>query len=143
MAAVAPLPAIVAFLKADSAVAALVGTKVFGGELPQREAANMPQDCIVVTHVGGTPAPGIGSSHVPITRSRFDFKCYGASILSAQTLYAAVNDALKQTYRVVFNDTFIYNAVMEGGPRSEREGDTQWPFTFATYQIAVSDYTTV
>lgn len=141
MSAAVILPGIKDFLEADATVAALVGTKIYGGELPNSEVANMPQDCVVIHLAGGGAAPRIGASTIPISRPRYDFKCYGQTVLTAMQLYAAVHSALRCLTQQVINNTVLYAAIMEAGPVNLRDADGQWPFVFAVYTIASADDT--
>ena len=44
-----PIVALVTFFKADSALSALVGIRVFGAELPNTETESMPRAVVVIS----------------------------------------------------------------------------------------------
>lgn len=141
MAAISALAAIVAHLKADAAVATLVGVRVFGDELPPQvdRGFDMPAQCIVVRRSGGPPPPGSARSYLPLTRSRYDLHCYGVTALESDDVYSAAHIALRALVPATVANTKLYNAIVEGGPRFGRDQDGQWPFTLAVYEIASAD----
>ena len=58
--------ALVAYLRGDAEVAALVVGRVYGAELPPQEAAQMPRKAVVVAASGGgSTGPG-ARSYLPV-----------------------------------------------------------------------------
>ncbi len=132
-----PIVAIVTFLKADATLAALVGTKVFGAELPNTETENMPQLCVVVSPAGGS-GPG-SNSNLSFMSLRLDLKCYGTTPLTAWSVYLAVRDALKGLEGSVKDTVLLYDASIEGGPINLRDADLEWPLVLGTFNLRVSE----
>ena len=70
-----PIGALVAFLLADSDVAAIAGTRGYGGELPPAEAKRMPRAAFVFRASGGTSLTS--GSFVEADAQRLDLYAYG------------------------------------------------------------------
>lgn len=127
--------AITDVLKADSGVSALVGTRVFGIELPEAETANMPRKCIVVKQSGG-----LGNrSYIRHSNPRIDVFCYGETPYEARKLRREVYEALQQLVRVVVNSTLIHWVNPSGGPLDLRDPDTQWSVCFESFDMFAAD----
>lgn len=135
-----PVTAIVELLKADAGVAALCGTRVFGGELPPDEAASMPRNAIVVQPSGGPPFHPRG--RVKADAQRLDVVAYGATALEAASLRTAAGRALVVTVRRVIGDVLIHWVQSAGGYLGGRDRDGQWPFAFQSFQALFSTETT-
>ena len=132
-----PITAIITFLKADSTLTALVGTKVFGAELPDTETENMPQLCVVIAPAGGG-GPG-ANSNLSFMSLRLDLKCYGTTPLTAWSVYLAVRDAMKGLEGSVKDTVLLYDASIEGGPINLRDADLDWPLVLGTFNLRVSE----
>lgn len=133
-----PVTAIVAFLRADAEVSALVGTRVFGGELPDAESVSMPRKAAVVSAIG-SPA-GVGTrSLVEAGTVRMDVRSYGETPYEAIRVHWAVYEALKHMSRTVQDGTLLHDAVIEGGPLSLRDPDTDWPFALGSYRVLAAE----
>lgn len=132
-----PVAALVAFLRADTGIAALVGTRVFGGELDEAETKLMPRAAIVVDTGGGTQS--IGSAYQEYGDARYDLRCYAKLPHSADALYRVAHRALKQMTRQKRAGVLLHWARPAGGPISLRDGDTDWPYVFASYQVLAAE----
>jgi hypothetical protein len=132
-----PIQAIRTLLLADATVAALVGTRGWGGELPPSSVAGMPRAGFLVRSAGGG-AMGTGD-YLSTTDARVDVFCYGGTPHEANALYRAVRHALRYLRRTVQNTTVLYWAKESGGPNSLRESDTEWPLTLSSWQVYWSD----
>lgn len=132
--------AIVELLKADAGVAALAGTRVFGGELPPSETALMPRKTIVIQPSGGVPFKP--ASLVKAEAQRLDVVAYGATPLEAATLRAAAAHALVLTVRAIFAGVLVHWVQSAGGYLAGRDRDGQWPFAFQSFQALSSTETT-
>lgn len=131
-----PLAALVAYLASDSEVSALVGTRVFGQELPPGEAQQMPRPCVVVQAAGGFGE----RSDVPVQTLRVDARCYGRTLHEAMAVHLAVYGALKKRLRrSQQGDALLHSAIMEGGPRPLRDPDADWPFVLSSWQLIAAD----
>lgn len=130
-----PLTAIRAHLLDDADLRTLAGVRVYAGELPKKEADNMPRQAVVVTLVGGAgPA-----SDVPIMQITIDVTCYGATGLQATSLYLATRAALRNVRRDMAADALLHSAVELSGPRELRDPDTDWPLTWSSWRIIASE----
>lgn len=122
-------------LAADSSVIALVGTRVFGIELPQSEANNMPRKCIVIKPSGGAGF-GVGDrDFVKHSADRVDIFYYGETPFEANKLRRTAYDVLKQVSRTVVNQVLVHWLNRAGGPIPLRDPDTTWPLTFESFQV--------
>ena len=126
-----------AIVLADAGVAALVGARVFGDELPDLEAPNMPRYACVLSPAGGPP----DHSYVPISRQSIDVRAYGPTPLGAKKLHLAVHNVLKNLRRSVSLGTLIHSLTVESGPYALREPEAgaEWPLVFASYGLLVSE----
>ncbi len=120
-------------LQADSGVSALVGTRVFGLELPNSEAGsgNMPRQNVVLRLAGGTPL----DASVKTSKQLIDALCYGETPIEAETLRRAVHDALKPLNNKSINNTLINVAIPVSNPIFYREQDTDWAVSMQTFEV--------
>lgn len=134
-----PVAALIAFLRADSNVAALVGTRVFAPELPRNQTGNMPQACIVIRPAGGG---FLGQAYEDYGDVRFDIDCYASDDRnphSGWTLYLAVYEALKHMRRSVQADVLLHWAKSSSKGITLRDPDTDWAYTASSWQVFVSE----
>lgn len=133
--------AIVDFLKADSAVQAMVGDsvdgyRVFGEELPGAQAASMPRKCVVIRRVSGTGGRG-GS--IELERGAVSVACFGETPLDAQSLRQTVANSLKYLFREVVAGTLLHSLEPLDSPASYRDPDMTWPYAVMSYQFLASE----
>ena len=127
------ITALVTFLKADSAVAALVGTRVFGNELPGAEASSMPRKAVVLSPSGGVSlAAGSFMRH---DTQRIDAFSYGETLFESGRVRRAVFDAFHARRRGKTGTTLIHWIDSAGGWSSQRDPDEKWPRAFQSFQI--------
>lgn len=130
-----PVTALVTFLKADAPVAALASTRVFGGELPRGQVAEMPRAAVVLKPAGG---PG-GYGYIEFAKVRVDVDCYAATVRDAWTLHLAVRTALKQMRRNVTGGVLLHSADVSADGVTARDPDTDWPVTVSSYLVSVAE----
>jgi hypothetical protein len=130
------IAAVVALLKADAGVSALVGTDVYGVEMPASVVARMPINAIVVQPSGG--ASLTEGSDAALDAQRIDIMAYGATPNTANSVRRAAAWALTRTKRCVFADTLIHWINKAGGFYAARERDGLWPQSFQSFQILYS-----
>ena len=123
------------YLKADSDITALVGTRVFGIELPESETDNMPRKAIVIKQSGGDGSRG----YLEHSANRMDVFCYGETPYEARKVRREVYDVLKQLDRTVINSTLVHWVNPSGGPLDLRDPDTQWPVVFESFQVFAAE----
>lgn len=115
--------AVAAYLQAQSAISTLLGTRVYGLEVPKADAVSMPRKCIVIKRAGG-----IGeASDLDVYQHRFDFNCYGETTYEADKVWRTLRTELRDLNRNVTSSTMIYNALHSAGPFSFRDQPTHWP----------------
>ncbi|WP_339745565.1 DUF3168 domain-containing protein [uncultured Maricaulis sp.] len=125
--------AVLALLKADAPVAAVVGARVFGSELPKDEAASMPRPAIVVKPSGGlSNAQGSDVQH---DTQRFDLVAYGATPNGADALRTKCRRALTDCKRRVIEGALIHWIGVAGGFSAGRDRHAGWPYAFQSFQI--------
>lgn len=141
-----PVPGILMALKANSAIAALVGTRVYGEELPRNlivgdeEAGNdsIPQAIVVSSATGGF---GLGQrSTIKVLPFRVDLKCYGETPYEARQVHYEVTSVLKRIIGKNFNGTRYYRFIPEIAAMYARDPDTDWPFVFSSYDVWASEF---
>jgi hypothetical protein len=130
-----PIKAIIDILKANAAVTTLVGTRVFGLELPRPEAASMPRKAIVIQASGGGVFRVGSSDYIKHSDQRIDIFSYGETPFEAQKVRREVVDVLKQAKRQVINGTLIQWINRAGGSLALRDPDTDWPVCFESFQL--------
>lgn len=123
-----PIGDLAIFLKANTGVAAIAGTRVFSGGLPQSQQASMPQATVIVKPAGGSGRPKL----LKIRRITVDTVCYGASLHQAWQLHLAVREALETLAR----PTRSVKAVeMAAEAVNAIDASTQWPTCYASYRV--------
>lgn len=142
MTAVDPINAVVAFLRADSAVSARVGARVFSEELPESENESMPRQAVVVSSAGG----GLMGKTNNFGDRRVDVACYGATLAQSRQLYnLAVRDALKNKLeRKVIADSastsvLIHWAKISADGVTAKDPGTGWPMTLSSWQVLAAE----
>lgn len=129
--------ALVALLKADAGVAALVGSgasaRVFGGELPADETEHMPRHAIVLT-----PSGGISLTADSLARhdtGRLDAFAYGPTPQDAFELMTAAALAFRTAPRAVWEGVLIHWVRPAAAAASQRDAALAWPRTFQPFQV--------
>ena len=113
---------VVAYLKANEGVAALVSTRVYSVELPRDDIGDMPQKAIIVKNAGGAIDSGTG----PIARPILSFESTGEKFYQAGQVDEAVFAALKTMKRNVVAGRLLHSA-LPGSPTQGRAMVTGWP----------------
>lgn len=124
---------VVAYLKADTATAALVSTRVFGGELPASETASMPRGAIVARASGGVSLTG--DSTLEHDTQRVDVFAFGPTPRKAARVMRAAVLALRRLTPGVYAGCFIHWANPASGSIAGREPVTEWPRQFQSFQV--------
>ncbi len=122
------------YLLSHSEVTDLVGTRIWGGVLPQLESRNMPRNNIVIQASPG----GFGRwqrTYIRAGNNRMDLRCYGGDIEQAYAIYRAVHPLLCQLRRGVVTGTLLYDVTPLIEAATLIEPDTKWPFAFASYNV--------
>jgi len=130
------LSALIAYLKADAEVAALVGARVYGGELPEADVASMPRKCVIVRLAGGTER----ARSARIARVRADIFSYGEGYKEAGQVDGAVTDALADLRRSTYSSTLL-QASGYGGPFQLKEPMHGWKYIARTALVAFDERT--
>lgn len=135
------LGALIALLKADSTISALIGTRVFGEELPEAETDSMPRQCIVIQDAGGIR----NNSYLDINKMRLDFFCYGLTPIEAREVWRTLATVLRELERTIQSSTVIYQAEHSAGPfysRNKESGfltNTNWPLIIDTWLVKMQE----
>lgn len=123
---------LIAFLKADTDVAAQVGARVFGIRLPASEAGSMPRKAVVLTPSGG--ASLTAGSYVEHDTQRFDAFCYGKTEFEAEAVRLTVDLALRRLRRATSENVLIHWVQSAGGYAPRLDPDADWPIVFQSFQ---------
>lgn len=129
------LAALVANLRAVPAVAALVGERVYGLELPAAETAHMPRLAVVVSPAGGADR-GFTRS-LALEAMRVDVRCYGATLHEASLLRRVVRAHLRTVERVRVGTVLIHYATPAGGVAENRADG--WPYAWESWSVLASE----
>lgn len=132
-----PIAAVRTVLLADTAVAALVSTRIYGGEVPASASPTMPRACIVLNAAGGPENPGGGYQQYGNTR--LDVFCYGATLNESWAVYLAAYTALKQMRRQVVSSVLLHSASVSSKGATARDPLTQWPTTLSSWLVLAAE----
>lgn len=122
-----------AILLADASIEATTDGRVFGGELPDDEAASMPRAAIVLAEAGGTAL--MADSYVEVETQRVDLFAFGATPAEANALARAAALILRRVRRGIYAGVVIHWVKPGGGALQARERDLEWPFAFQSFQV--------
>lgn len=122
-----PIGDIVKLLKADTAVAASAGTRVYAGGIPEKQQAAMPQATVVVKAAGGPGRRGYNRYR----QTRIDTICYGADPHESWLLHCAVREVLE----LLRMTGAIFWATPSSDGTNAIDPTTQWPTCFASYIV--------
>lgn len=128
-----PMGALIVELRTDSHVAALVGTRVRGGEPAPGDALG-PGSYQAFVVLSATSRPPHRS--LPISFAEYVVRCYGSTHQNADAVWGAVVKAIHDVGpRLKANGLGIYtSAVISGGDQS-RDPDTQQPLVEGVIQL--------
>lgn len=133
------ISATIAALKDSAAVTALVGTRVFGAELPAAETVPMARESIVVA-IAGTPSTSPGTSDwIKWSRRRVDVRCYGPSFARAMLVAVTAEAQLKGWTRKAVGGILIDVFTHTAGPIQFRDPDLDWPTVITTWNVLHAD----
>lgn len=121
-----PLADIRAFLLADAGVEALAGTRVFIAEIPEAQAAGMPEATVVIAVAGGPGRP----KTTKIRRLRIDTICYGETLHESKNVHDAVREALETLSHPIGSVKAVESA---SEAINARDSVKQWPTCYASY----------
>ena len=131
-----------AYLLGVGIVAAQVGERVFGEDLPREEADAMPRAAVVVKSAGGSGLED--GSFADLTRYAVDVWSYGATPTGAHTVRRAAFGALKALDRAVValgdgSSVLLHSATRTVGPRVILDPETKWPAVIESFDLLASD----
>ncbi|MCP5004697.1 MAG: hypothetical protein GY941_12280 [Planctomycetes bacterium] len=129
------ISALIIYLKAQSDISTLLGTRVFGLELPKSESVSMPLKAIVIVDSGSVRA----ADYSDISNARLDFRCYGETPFEARLVYRTLTPLLRELEKSVTDSTFLYSAVHTAGPFPFRDTETDWPVTIDTWLVSMQE----
>lgn len=128
--------AVVTLLTADAEVTALAGTRVFGIELPAREAKSMPRKGVIIRPAGGISPVG---GYAEVTGERIDAIAWGETPYEADRLaravFAALKGARRQVVAVGGGNVLIHWIEDAGGRLALRDAETNWPAVTQSFQV--------
>ncbi len=126
--------ALIAHLKTDSALSALVGTRIYGDELPRTDTDSMPRKAVVLTPSGGG-SPPYAQATLRLEVQRIDVFCYGETLFQANAVRRAVHGALRAMQRVTISSVLLHWARPAGGSITGRDPVTEWAVIWASWQV--------
>lgn len=135
--------ALVTHLLATSAVTTLTSTRVYGDELPEYKATDMPLAAVVVRTAGGTAS--MGGAHKAWSDQSIDLDCYGLTLKACTDLNTVVRRSLSRLNRrrVLVDGRYvlIHWAREISRPVSGRMPDSGWPVCLSTWQVLTAEET--
>ena len=129
------IKALVDLMLADVPVAALVGTRVYGGEIPRTEASTTPRKLMILRYAGGAP----NNDYVELTEPRVDMICYGETPQAADQVRRAGHDVMKTLTRKAQSSVLLHRANHSGGPIPFRDPDTEAPASMNSYDVLAAE----
>lgn len=121
-----------------SAVTDLVGTRIWGGEIPPKQIKDMPRKAIILRYAGGLEEFRTHREQKP----RMIVFSYGEGYFQAGQVDRAVADVLIEIRRLDVSDTLIYSVAYAGGPRQMKEPDTGWRYVTRTITVRAGEDST-
>ncbi len=128
------LAAVVAILSADTGLAAEVGSRIYGGELPAEQAGPRPLAALVASVSGGVSLTG--DTYAEFDTRRFDLFAYGRTQSEAVRLADRAELVLRRVRRGVFAGVLVHWVSSAGGATDGRDPALTWPRAFRSFQIA-------
>ena len=128
------ITALITYLGTQSGVTDLVGTRIYGGELPEADVSEMPRKCVILRSAGGIEE----FRTARIQSQRIDVFSYGDGYLAAGQVDQAVADALIAIRRNEVESTILHSAG-DGGAFQLKEPDTGWRYIVRTATIKVGE----
>ena len=133
------LSSMIALLRADSVVAAEVGSitvykvtqPAITGEIDKEWAQLMPRRMVLIREAGGLAKTEVG----PLSWPRFDVRCYGkepGAVWDASELSRIIYDRLFARHNMA---TGLVAITFDAGPTPGREDDTGWAYNLRTYNV--------
>lgn len=129
------LGALVDLMLADVPVAALVGTRVYGGDIPRSEASSTPRKLMILRYAGGAA----NNDFVELTEPRVDMICYGETPQAADQVRRAGHDVMKTLNRQAQSNVLLHRANHSGGPIPFRDPDTDAPASMNSYDVLAAE----
>lgn len=143
MTAPAPLlEALIAYLKAQAAISALVSTRVFGLSLPEDEAQYQPRKAVRITMAGSVGASNWNSYVEDACWSGFDVWCYGETEFESLKLYREVHRVLKRIIGLEQSGAKIHSANPLGSAMSLKDPDGFWPVVIENWAVLAAETAT-
>lgn len=130
-----PLGAIVSLLEADADVSALIGTRIYGGELPAAQAQYMPRQCMVLQYSGSGESTTGRKDWSRHGSMRIDVWCYGKNFFEADQVRRTVHPVLKEVGRTYQGSVLLHSINHSAGPIQFRDPETKWPVVINTYSV--------
>mgnify|MGYP003135096354 CR=1 FL=1 len=139
------LQALIGILEGDSDVTDLTGgtgstSRIYAGEVPKSESANMPRQTAVIS-----PSPAsipVGArDYVDINTQGFDLLNYGRGFGDCEQLQRATHTTLKAINRKIVNDMCVWSLHQTASPSYGRDRDTDWPFMIEGWTVQYAELT--
>lgn len=116
-------------LRADAGVSAIVGTHVWGEEVPAN-AGNDPRPFVTIRELGVRR-----EKRTPVMQVRVSVLCVAKTHQLASALYGAVSDALHNQGPRVNSGVGIWRSSEESGGQTLIDPQLRWPQKVAIYEV--------
>ena len=128
---------LLAALRAVLVEVELAGGRVFGGEIPMREAQHMPRAALLIQPSGGPSLAG--ASGADADTQRIDLFAFGEALPDCAMLLGLAVGTLKTIERAVVatpsGEVLIHSVTSAGGFSLARDPVTQWPRAFQSLSV--------
>jgi hypothetical protein len=127
-----PISIVVGLLDAESGL-----TRIYGGQLPDREIISMPRQTVVVRGAGGSIL--FGNDFMELGDVRLDIFNYGATPREADATAWIVHRVMKHSKRYTAANGLFHWAKPTNSGMNLRDPDTEWPYVLSSWQVLVSE----
>lgn len=124
--------AVVAWLKADSSVSALVGANVFAPVVPEGFSLETPAECIVVHRRGGMANPDIAVLATPLV----EIECWSLDTTRTRLIYGTLRDVMHGACGIdLTTNGYVIRSEEVISAQDTFDPNTSWPMTFGTFSV--------
>jgi len=122
------------FLRAQTAIVALTGTRIYGPPHPEHGYEAEEDGSALLYH----DISGRVLAHAPIETLRIQFDCHAKSLQDARALYGAVYDSIHAQPTQVVGAGEVKSSIQVSGARTFRDEETGEARVTVDYEITFS-----
>jgi len=130
------IAALIAYLSQNTDIVTDTAGRIYGNEMPNEQAAFMPRGLIVINSAG---TARMTRDRLNLGHKIFDVRCYHSSMYLSSMLFLSVAKHLKNLQRQLINGVLLYDASQITGRFTAREPDTEWPVSYGSFEVTISE----